>query len=292
MSSGKGLPSHFWNRNNVRSILPGLRRKITGLLLSGPKSSFQIKVNFGFHLEIKVWSLEEDWRGTESKLLEVQCEVSEVIDDLGCCDVWPTIMFYQVKSQYSHIPGDFGVPLCFHLLTSFMEMLISFSSRTLAPAKTTSKWFADHNITVLDWPANMPDLKPIWNLWDIFKRKMRQSIQQYRWAEGSVVPQQCHRLIASMPHLTDAGVCAKGPSIFFFFHLSHTRLYREYITSSEMYYLHLTHPKWTHTLSSGQPCCGARGAVGGSVPCSRTPQSWYWRRRERWYWVHKWTYFK
>ncbi len=23
---------------------------------------------------------------------------------------------------------------------------------------------------------------------------------------------------------------------------------------------------------------GARGAVGGSVPCSRTPQSWYWRR--------------
>ncbi len=38
----------------------------------------------------------------------------------------------------------------------------------------------------------------------------KQSIQQYRWAEGSIVPQQCHRLIASMPHLTDAGVCAKG----------------------------------------------------------------------------------
>ncbi len=53
-SSGKGLPSHFWNRNIVRSILPGLKRKITGLLLSGPKSSFQMKVNFAFHLEIKV----------------------------------------------------------------------------------------------------------------------------------------------------------------------------------------------------------------------------------------------
>ncbi len=37
-----------------------------------------------------------------------------------------------------------------------------------------------------------------------------------------------------------------------FFYLSHTRLYREYITSSEMYSLHLTHPKWTHTRSSGQ----------------------------------------
>ncbi len=47
-------PSHFWNRNIVRSILPGLRRKITGLLLSGPKSSLQMKVNFVFNLEIKV----------------------------------------------------------------------------------------------------------------------------------------------------------------------------------------------------------------------------------------------
>ncbi len=45
-----------------------------------------------------------------------------------------------------------------------------------------------------------------------------------------------------------------------------------------MYSLHLAHPKWTHTRSSGQPCYSARGAVGGSVPCSRTPQSWYWRR--------------
>ncbi len=53
-SSGKGLPIHFWNRNIVWSILPGLRIKRTGLLLSGPKSSFQIKVNFAFHLEIKV----------------------------------------------------------------------------------------------------------------------------------------------------------------------------------------------------------------------------------------------
>ncbi len=108
-SSGKGLPSHYWKSNIVRSILPGLRRKITGLLLSGPKSSFQIKVNFAFHLEIKIWSLEENWRGTESKLLEVQCEVSTVSDDFGCRDIcwcW-SILFYQVQSQCSRLPGNF-----------------------------------------------------------------------------------------------------------------------------------------------------------------------------------------
>ncbi len=48
------LPSHFWTRDNVRSVLPGLWRKRTGLLLSGPKYSFQMKVNVAFHLEIKV----------------------------------------------------------------------------------------------------------------------------------------------------------------------------------------------------------------------------------------------
>ncbi len=46
----------------------------------------------------------------------------------------------------------------------------------LAPAHTdkgTKSWFNDHGVTVLDWPANSPDLSPIENLWAIVKRKMR-----------------------------------------------------------------------------------------------------------------------
>ncbi len=47
------------------------------------------------------------------------------------------------------------------------------------------------------------------------------------------------------------------------------------LTSSEMYSLLLTHSS-AHTPGAvGSRCCGARGAVGGSVPCSRvSPQSW------------------
>ncbi len=44
----------------VRGVLPGLRRRRTGLLPSGPKSSFQIRASFVFHLETKV--LESGWR--------------------------------------------------------------------------------------------------------------------------------------------------------------------------------------------------------------------------------------
>ncbi len=35
----------------------------------------------------------------------------------------------------------------------------------------------------------------------------------------------------------------------------------------------------THTVNTHH-CSSARGAIGGSVPCSRAPQSWYWRWRE------------
>ncbi len=53
-------------------------------------------------------SLEKEWRGTESMLLEVQCEVSTVCDGLGChviCWCWSTV-FSEVHSQHSHLPRN------------------------------------------------------------------------------------------------------------------------------------------------------------------------------------------
>ncbi len=48
------LLSHSWTTDNVRGVLPGLRRRRTGLLPRGPKSSFQMRASFVFHLQTKV----------------------------------------------------------------------------------------------------------------------------------------------------------------------------------------------------------------------------------------------
>ncbi len=40
-------------------------------------------------------------------------------------------------------------------------------------AKGTKSWFNGHGVTVLDCPANLPDLNPIENICSIVKRKMR-----------------------------------------------------------------------------------------------------------------------
>ncbi len=100
----------------------------------------------------------------------------------------------------------------------------------LAPAHTakgTKSWFNDHGVTVLDWPANSPDLNPIENLWGIVKRKMRdtrpnnadelKATVKETWA--SIPPQQCHKLITSMPRRIEAVIKAKGASTKYWVHI-------------------------------------------------------------------------
>ncbi len=83
-------------------------------------------------------------------------------------------------------------------------------------AKGTKSWFNDHGVTVLDWPANSPDLNPIENLCGIVKRKMRDrpnnadDLTAIKATRASITPEQCHRLIASMPRCIDAVIHAKG----------------------------------------------------------------------------------
>ncbi len=161
-SSEKGLPSHFWNRNIVRSILPGLRRKRTGLLLRGPKSSFQMKVNFAFHLKIKVPE-----SGGRVERYRIQVAWSPV---WSFHSQWwfelPCHLLVLVHSQRSHLPGNFRA-----LHASFCWQVYGDADfifqQNLAPAHTakgTKSWFNDHGVNGLVWPANSTDLNPIENL--------------------------------------------------------------------------------------------------------------------------------
>ncbi len=85
-------------------------------------------------------------------------------------------------------------------------------------AKGTKSWFNDHGVTLLDWPANSPDLNPIENLWGIVKRKLSDTRPnnaddlktpiKATWA--SITPEQCLRLIASMSRCIYAVIHEKG----------------------------------------------------------------------------------
>ncbi len=107
-SSGKGLPSHFWTRDNVRSILPGLWRKRTGLLLSGPKSSFQMKVILHFigNQGPRVWRKSGEAQNPCCLKSSVKFH-SQWWFGLPCHLLVLGPLCFLKSSQRSHLPGNF-----------------------------------------------------------------------------------------------------------------------------------------------------------------------------------------
>ncbi len=123
----------------------------------------------------------------------------------------------------------------------------------LAPAHTakgTKSWFNDHGVTVLDWPANSPDLNPIENLWGIVKRKMKdtrpnnaddlKATVKETWA--SIPPQQCHKLITSMPRRIEAVITAKGAPTKYWVHTGAGHIIR--ISSKSWFISLIPFKKW------------------------------------------------
>ncbi len=79
----------------IRGVLPGLRRRRTELLPSGPKSSFQ---------SVMIWRA------------------------MSSAGVGPLFLFFYLTSLHP-FTKKFWRTSCFLLLTSFLKLLISFSSR-------------------------------------------------------------------------------------------------------------------------------------------------------------------
>lgn len=85
-------------------------------------------------------------------------------------------------------------------------------------AARTMAWFREKGIELLEWPAQSPDLNPIEHLWGLLKGKIRRHkintkeelkcrlLQEW----NSIRPEECKKLVSSMPKRISAVIMAKG----------------------------------------------------------------------------------
>ncbi len=112
----------------------------------------------------------------------------------NCC-LKSSVKFPQSVMIWAAMSSAGVAPLCFlksivntdiyqeiieHFMLPSADKLYGYADfifqQDLAPAHTTKgtkSWFNGHGVTVLDWPANSPHLKPKNNLLGTVKRKMR-----------------------------------------------------------------------------------------------------------------------
>ncbi len=216
----------------VQRRLTRAKRRRTGLLPSGPKSSSdesKFCISFG-NQGPRVWR-----KGGEAQspsCLKSSVKFPSVCDDLGVnviCWCWSIVLFKTnvTAPVYQDILEHFILPSAEQLFKD-ANYIFQQDSAPAHTAKSTRSWLNDHGVGVLDWPVNSPDLNPgVENLWGIVKRKMRNKRpKQFRWAEGHcqrnlgfIPPQQCHKLITSMPRRIEAVIKAKGAPTKYWVHI-------------------------------------------------------------------------
>ncbi len=144
----------------VRGILPGLRRRRTGLLPSGPKSSFESKfcISFG-NQGPRVWRKSGEAHSPSCLKSSVKFPQSVMIwGAMSSAGVGP-LCFLKTNFTvpvYQEIFDHFMLPSADQL---FKDADFIFQ-QDLAPAhtaKSTKSCLNDHGVGVLDWPANSPD---------------------------------------------------------------------------------------------------------------------------------------
>ena len=86
-------------------------------------------------------------------------------------------------------------------------------------AKLCKDWFQEHDISVMDWPGNSPDLNLIENLWSRLKRLVsaKRPANRERLIEATIecwfhviTNEHLHALVESMPRRCQAVIDARG----------------------------------------------------------------------------------
>ncbi len=154
-------------------------------------------------------------------LLDVQCEVSTVIDDLGChviCWCLSTV-FSEVHSQRSHLPGNFRALQASFCWQALWRCWFHFSAGlgSCPHCQRNQKlvqwlWcYCAWLVSELTWtPLRIYGLlsRGSWEIPDPTMQMTWRPQSKQSWA--SITPEECHRLITSMPRRIDAVIHAKG----------------------------------------------------------------------------------
>ncbi len=189
----------------VRGVLPGLRRR-TGLLPSGPKSSFQMRASFVFHLETKV--------------LESGGRVEKLIAQVA----WSPVLSFHSLWWFRAMSSAGVGPLCFlktnvtapvyqnfgALHASSADQLFKDADfifqQDLAPAhtaKSTNSWLNEHVLVCLTGQQTHQTWTHRESMGYCQEENEKQETKKCRWAEGhcqrnlgfhttSAVPQTDH----------------------------------------------------------------------------------------------------
>ena len=122
--------------------------------------------------------------------------------------------------QYVSILEDHMLPSLEESGLSEEEMIFQQDNDPKHTSKKAKKWMKSNKITLLDWPAQSPDLSPIEHQWVHLKRKLDEhpTAPKGVWkvwnrvAEewNNIPPEVCQNLIESMPRRLEAVIKAKG----------------------------------------------------------------------------------
>ncbi len=196
--------------------------------LSGPKSSFQMKVNFAFHLEIKVWRKSGEaqnpcclkssvkfpqsvmiWAAMSSAAVGPLCFLKSTVNAAiyqEILELHASFCWQALWRCWFHFPAGFGT--CPHCQR--YQKLVQWPWCYCAWLASKLAWPEPHRESMGIVKRKMRDTRP--NNADELKATVKET-----WA--SIPPQQCHKLITSMPRRIEAVIKAKGAPTKYWVHI-------------------------------------------------------------------------